>query len=134
MNKIEKIHGMTVKKIQEVLSGKGIKFDSKAKKEELKEIVSKNSKAFYIGVHSGSYYFSSRRNTHAGNVCRLIALEEVKSKQDIRKKYTTAYTFKQTLERLNFEGIISFTDKKHSAFELTSKGKELAKKYVKIYG
>ncbi len=134
MNKIEKIHNSTVKSIKSALMGKGISFDSKASKSDLQALVSKHAKQFYIGVHSGSYYFSAKKNTHAGNVCRLIALGKVKSKSDIRKQYTTKYSFKQTLERLNAEGIIAFTDKKHSTFELTEKGKTLSEQYAKIYG
>jgi hypothetical protein len=134
MNKIDKINKGNVSDIKKVLSSKGIAYKSNAKKQDLQNLVSSNAKNMYIGVKSGSYYFGTKKNTHAGNVARLIALREVNSKSDIRKKYTSKYSFKQTLERLNSENIISFTDKKHSTFELTEKGIFLADKLVNIYG
>ena len=134
MNKIDKINKGNVASIKSVLTSKGIAFKGNAKKADLQKLVTSNAKNMYIGVKSGSYYFGTKKNTHAGNVARLIAMREVNSKADIRKKYTSKYSFKQTLERLNSENIISFTDKKHSQFELTEKGIYLADKLVSIYG
>ena len=134
MNKIDKINKSNVIDIKKVLDSKGIIYKASDKKSDLQKLVSSNAKNMYIGVKSGAYYFGTKKGTHAGNVCRLIALGEVNSKSDIRKKYTSKYSFKQTLNRLAFENIINFTDKKKSQFTLTDKGKILGEKLVSIYG
>lgn len=120
---------LSKKQLIEKLQFKGIKFDSNSKKDQLESVVTANSKKFAMGNRTGTFYYGTKVNTHAGNVCKLIALGIVKSKQDIRKHYTTKYTFNETLSRLAFEGIINFTDSKKSTFELTTKGIEIANMY-----
>lgn len=131
--KIDQINNSNMQAIKKALSDKGIAFNSKAKKSDLQDTVNSHAKQFYMGIHSGSYYFSTKKNTHAGRVCRLIALSEVNSTSDIRKKYTAKYSFKQTLARLSSENIITFTNTKKSEFVLSDKGIALAKKYIQIY-
>ena len=134
MNKVEKIMNSTVSTIKDNLKSKGIKYQAKSKKSDLQALIASNAKSLAMGNRTGSFYFGTRKGTHAGNVARLIAMREVTSKSDIRKKYTSKYSFKQTLERLASEGIIDFQDKAHNSFELTEKGNFLADKLVSIYG
>lgn len=134
MNRLQKLNNSTMTTIKSALNSKGIKFDSKSKKSDLQALVTSNSKSFEMGNRTGNYVFGSKRNTHAGNVCMLIAKGIVKSKSDIRKHYTKKYSFKQTLERLAFERIIEFKDKSHSTFELTEKGIAIGSKQAQIFG
>ena len=115
--------------IIDTLTFKGINHDSKADKNTLLALLMGNSKKLAMGNRTGKYFYGSKKNTHAGNVCKLIAMGIIKSKSDIRKHYTKKYTFNETLSRLAYEGIITFTDSKKSAFELTSTGNDLANMY-----
>lgn len=119
----------TKKSMITALKSKGIKVNAKNKKESIADTFNNNKKSISMGNRTSNFIFGSKKNTHAGNVCLLIASETVKSKADIRRVYTKKYTFKQTLERLNFENVITFTDKNRSKFELTDKGRSEIKMF-----
>lgn len=106
-------------------------------KTELVDMLNANVKKTKLAIRHTkagvSDIFGTKRNTHAHRVCQLIAESKVHSKSDIRNTYVyngiaygKKYSFNETLNRLQIEGIIRFNDTKQSTFTLTEKGKNLA--------
>lgn len=107
----------------------GVKVNSKLKVAEVAVLYASKSKVLSMGNRTGQYYFGTKSGTWAGTVAREIALGNVNSTSDIRKKVTKKYGFRQTLNRLVDEGLIRFNDKNNRTFELTTKGHEVAAMY-----
>lgn len=126
--------GLTMKKLTknimiEKLADKGVKVNKKMKVAEVASVFASKAKVLSMGNRTGEYFFGTKNNTWAGQVARGIALGHINSTRDIRRLVTKKYGFKQTLLRLEKEGLIRFADKKQTVFYLTTTGHEVAAMY-----
>lgn len=126
--------GLTMKKLTknvmiDNLALKGVQVNKKLKVAEVASVYASKAKVLAMGNRTGSYFFGTKVNTWAGQVARGIALGHINSTRDIRRLVTKKYGFKQTLLRLEDEGLIRFADKKKTVFYLTTTGHEVASMY-----